>query len=228
MLALGGAALAGLAFAGVKLAEAQSAPAYTDADILNFALNLEYLEAQFYTLATSGKTIDTCGHWHRRRHCNNLAAAQWSPNPAAQALVSFPGHCLRFRRMPRKRLQEERNHVNFLRAQSGYRGRRAAQSRSLQQLQHPGRRGGHCQHLRSFRQRSRFPDRRIHLRGRGRYRIQWSRAADHHAGLPGGGSGHSGQSRPIMPGWSAPPSSSPTQTGKLDCRVIPSRSPPPA
>ena len=58
MLALGGAALAGLAFAGVKLAEAQSAPAYTDSDILNFALNLEYLEANFYYLAAFGTTID--------------------------------------------------------------------------------------------------------------------------------------------------------------------------
>src|SRR6202021_3548103 len=61
MLALGGAALAGLAFAGVKLAKAQSTPAYSDSDILNFALNLEYLEAQFYTLATTGKTIDQVG-----------------------------------------------------------------------------------------------------------------------------------------------------------------------
>ena len=30
----------------------------TDNDILNFALNLEYLEAEFYTVITSGRTID--------------------------------------------------------------------------------------------------------------------------------------------------------------------------
>jgi hypothetical protein len=54
LLTLGGAAIAGLAFA--PKAEAQAA--VTDTDILNFALNLEYLEAQFYTLATAGVTID--------------------------------------------------------------------------------------------------------------------------------------------------------------------------
>ena len=58
MLTLGGAALAGLAFGAPKAA---SAAAYTDADILNFALNLEYLEANFYTLAASGQTIQQAG-----------------------------------------------------------------------------------------------------------------------------------------------------------------------
>lgn len=57
LLTLGGAALAGLAFAPKSNAQAAGA-AFTDNDILNFALNLEYLEAQFYTLAASGQTID--------------------------------------------------------------------------------------------------------------------------------------------------------------------------
>jgi hypothetical protein len=57
MLSLGTTALAGLVLAGVtKQATAQTA--ITDNDILNFALNLEYLEANFYNLAVSGVTID--------------------------------------------------------------------------------------------------------------------------------------------------------------------------
>jgi len=57
IMMLGGAALAGTAVLGsAPKAEAQTT--LTDNDILNFALNLEYLEAEFYTLAYSGQTID--------------------------------------------------------------------------------------------------------------------------------------------------------------------------
>jgi hypothetical protein len=49
------AAGAALGTGGIKLF---ADPTPTAVDILQFALNLEYLEAEFYTVATSGKTIE--------------------------------------------------------------------------------------------------------------------------------------------------------------------------
>lgn len=106
---MGGAALAGMAMS--RSATAQSS--VSDSDILNFALNLEYLEAQFYTLATTGKTIDQLGI----DITGGNGAAGGTVTVKANPMVPFATPLLQ--QFAGEIATEEQNHVKFLRAALG-------------------------------------------------------------------------------------------------------------
>lgn len=108
---MGGAALAGLAFA--SRAEAAE---NIDNDVLNFALNLEYLEANYFTLATTGATIgDAQGDGVSG--VGTLGTVTVKPTGYASCLVPFTTPLLQ--EFANELAADERNHVNFLRTALG-------------------------------------------------------------------------------------------------------------
>lgn len=112
MLTLGGAAIAGIAISSV--AHAQSTT-LTDADYLNFALNLEYLEAEFYTLAASGQTIDQVGLGITGTGTQGTVTTK--PGGPSACKVPFANPLVQS--YAQEIATEERNHVKFLRGALG-------------------------------------------------------------------------------------------------------------
>jgi hypothetical protein len=109
---LTGISLAGAAMIGSKLGADQprvQAASLTDVEILNFALNLEYLEAEFYSMATYGATLLQLGVI--------TSGEQTGPTTGGQAVPNF-------KNLPQAYLatalrDDEINHVIYLRAALG-------------------------------------------------------------------------------------------------------------
>jgi hypothetical protein len=97
----GAAALSGIG----NPASAQAAP--TDADVLNFALNLEYLEAQFYYFASFGEGLPS----------GILGGAGTRGNVRGGRRVNFTDPLVR--QYAREIAIDERAHVEFLRTAIG-------------------------------------------------------------------------------------------------------------
>jgi len=88
--------------------DSASAQTLTDVDILNFALNLEYLEAEFYTRATTGQTIEQAGI--------GVSGTGAEGQTTGGRKIDFGASTLR---IMKEIADNERNHVQFLRQALG-------------------------------------------------------------------------------------------------------------
>jgi hypothetical protein len=103
-----GVAAAGMMGSGF-LGKAYASTAITDTDILNFALNLEYLEAEFYTMATWGTTLVGLGILTEAQTTGPTTGGNMVPNFGASAWA-FLATALR---------ENEITHVQYLRSTLG-------------------------------------------------------------------------------------------------------------
>lgn len=103
--------LGGAALAGALLTRKASAQTVTDADILNFALNLEYLEAQFYTYATTGAGLPASSTTSGSGSTGGTVTIKASPT------VPFSTPFLQ--QFANEVAMDEQNHVAFLRSALG-------------------------------------------------------------------------------------------------------------
>ena len=85
-----------------------SAQSVSDVDILNFALNLEYLEAEFYTVATTGRRIEDLG-----------IGVSGTGTPGATVGGGVVAMDNRVMQVARDIANEEQMHVRFLRTALG-------------------------------------------------------------------------------------------------------------
>jgi len=86
-------------------------------DILNFALNLEYLEVEFYTYATTGKSITSFGIGTKGKASGSNPATGGTTVGGKQ--VSFPDNEVLIRDIATQIGADERAHVVLLRGSLG-------------------------------------------------------------------------------------------------------------
>lgn len=103
-----GLALAATTVIGGSFKKLSATTTLTDADIINFALNLEYLEAEFYSVATFGATLEERGI---------IPSSAVSGPTTGGKMVSFSGSPLAY--LASALRKDEQEHVLFLRKALG-------------------------------------------------------------------------------------------------------------
>jgi hypothetical protein len=113
---MGASMLGSTLIGGVEKAAAQAATAsspspaaVTDADVINFALNLEYLEAEFYTKAVTGKTLVQAG----------LIPSSAETGPTTGGTQINFSTAPQIKMIAEQIMQDEQEHVKFLRSALG-------------------------------------------------------------------------------------------------------------